>query len=154
MRYAELTEAPVTTGLYVCAKFDKDTVANLAALVEDDAIPNPIPAHKYHTTIVYSKTPLFWRAEHNIGHIAKATRWEVWEDHKTKKGVLVLHLESDYLTTRFDLAMERGASYDFPTYNPHISFSYDVGEDFDVENLPVPEFDIVLDKEIAEPLEP
>jgi hypothetical protein len=155
MRFAEIMEdSEPKNGLYVCVKFDKQTVKDLSKFVDDFKIKNPIVPSRYHTTIVYSKKPLFWRAEHDIGHEAKATGWEVWEDHNTKKPVLVLHLESSYLRTRFDLAMSRGASYDFPEYNPHISFSYDAGEGFDVESLPVPEFPIIIDKEIAEPLKP
>lgn len=153
MRYSEIEEAPAH-GLYVCAKFTKDTVKRLTAFASELGIKNLIPAAKFHTTIVYSKAPIYWRAEHNIGHTARAKRWEVWSDHKTGKPVLVLHVESDYLRTRFKLAMDRGASYDFPTYNPHISFSYDAGEGFDESNLPLPDFNIVLDKEIAEPLDP
>ncbi|RYF11003.1 MAG: hypothetical protein EOO77_20345 [Oxalobacteraceae bacterium] len=151
MRYSELTESP-STGVYVCAKYDKDTRERLADLVREHKIDNPIPSTEYHTTIVYSKSPVYWKAEHDVGKTARATRWEVWPSHKSGKQVLVLHLESNYLTTRFDLAMSRGASYDFPDYKPHISFSYDIPEDFDASKLPVPDFDLIIDKEIAEPL--
>lgn len=152
MRLAELKEEP-STGLYVCAKFTPETVEKLAAFAKPLGIPNALPASSYHTTIVYSKQPVFWRCMHDAGFPAKPVRWEVWSDHKTEKPVLVLHVESDFLRTRFDLAMDRGASYDFPDYQPHVSFSYDA-EGIDPSTLPLPDFDLIIDKEIAQPLKP
>lgn len=152
MRLFELQEPKTTAGLYVAAYFTPETESSLEQFLHDHAIPEPIPADKFHTTIVYSRKAVYWRAETDINQPAEPLAWEVWLDHK-KKHILVLKLKSGYLFDRHKLAMDRGASYDFPQYNPHITFSYDVGPGFDASNLPLPQFEIVIDKEIAKPID-
>jgi hypothetical protein len=154
MRYTELLETPADTGIYVSVKFDPESVDRLAKFAAEHEIPNPISPDDYHATVVYSRKPIFWRAMHEIGHLATPKEWTVFAPRDLKNGsyCLVLLLDSKFLQTRFDLAISRGGSYDFPEYKPHISFSYDVPADFDASVLPVPNFDVVIDKEIAERL--
>jgi hypothetical protein len=46
-----------------------------------------------------------------------------------------------------------GATHDFNTYQPHITLSYDVGEDFDVNLLPIYNGPLEFDVEYIEPLQ-
>lgn len=148
MRLSEI-ELPAS-GLYVSVKYTAETEARLSAYAREHKIPNPVSAKKYHTTVVYSRAPIYWRAQEELGTTVEAVAWEVWQDHEDKP-ILVLRVDSPYLRERFKTAMDRGASYDYPDFNPHITFSYYVGE-FDAAKLPLPDFALELDKEIAEPL--
>jgi hypothetical protein len=139
-------------GSYAAALFDDDTAGRLAALVDDHGIPNAVAPHEFHATIVHSRTPVFWRPEHDTYQTATPSSYEVWKT-QDGKNCLVLRVESPYLQTRFNLGMARGASYDFDEYKPHVTLSYDVGEDFDPSSLPLPDYDLIIDRERYEPLD-
>lgn len=139
-------------GSYAAVLFDDETAARLAAFAEDNRVPNALAPHEFHTTILASRTPVFWRPMHDIGHIARPTGFEVWDTQDGKR-CLVMRVESPFFQTRFDLGMARGATYDFDEYKPHITLSYDVDEGFDASTLPVPDYDLVIDRERYEPLD-
>jgi hypothetical protein len=153
MKFQELLEKAETGGSYVCGKFAQDTVDSIVAFQALHHIPNAVEAEELHTTIVYSKTTVHWRAAHDIYHEAAPIGFEVWKT-QSEKNCLVLKIECPYLNIRFGVAMDRGATYDFDEYKPHITLSYDVGDDFGVEDLPTPDFDIVIDREEYSPLNP
>jgi hypothetical protein len=143
------------SGLYVAAYFSDETNQNIAKYLSDNKIPNPIKSPGFHTTIVYSKVPVAdFEPNHSIG-IEVDTTGSTIEGWDVPSGTrcLVWHYESNYLHLRFQEAMMAGATYDFDEYKPHISLSYDIGDDFDVSTLPVPNFPIYLMGEYSEPIE-
>lgn len=142
MRFTELTE---DNGTYVAANFDEDSVNALTELQERIGVPNPVLPDDFHTTIVYSKVHIDWEP---ITHdtTAHAVGYRVFGDEKR---ILVLELECESLTYRFDEAMESGATYDFPEYIPHVTLSYDIG-DFDVDSLEAPSFDLIVTTEFVD----
>lgn len=144
----DIPETP-TTGLYVAAYYTDEAVSALRAFQKRLKLPRPANPNDFHTTIVYSKKPIHWRCEHDVHWPVTPTGWAVWKDRARDKNVLVLLVEAQHLRVRFKLAMDRGATFDFDQYNPHISFSYDVGEDFDPSKLPLPEFNIDIAYERA-----
>lgn len=154
MLYHELFEAQRSsvTGIYVAAHYTDETADRLREFQDSLDIPNPSDPDDFHTTIVYSKRRIHWRCEHDCHWPVTPKGWAVWKDRDGKKSTLVMLVESPYLRTRFKLAMDRGASYDFPDYNPHISFSYDVPHDFDTSKLPLPQFDMIVGCERAKEL--
>lgn len=150
MKLEELMErAPI--GTYVGVRFTDETIEKLADYQHRHKIPNPLDQEEFHTTVVYSRKPINWRPETGLLDSATVKKIEAWN---TRDGLrcVVLLLDCDYLKERFDLAMDRGATYDFPDYKPHITLSYDVGDDFNPDDLPVPDFEIELDHEYVEEL--
>lgn len=91
-----------------------------------------------HITVIYSKTPISYTARGSIDPKIEFTG-KHYSLFTTQEGetCLVLEIESDAINALHKSIMEEtGASYDYETYKPHITLSYDVGEDFDVKNLP------------------
>ncbi|RYD62886.1 MAG: hypothetical protein EOP83_13475 [Verrucomicrobiaceae bacterium] len=153
MRYAELIEkSQETAGLYVAAYYEDESVKRLAAFQHVHDIPNPQDPTDFHTTIVYSKKRIHWNPMNDLHWLVKPTGWAVWASRSKEKHALVLLIDSTHLHVRWKVAMQRGATYDFDEYRPHISFSYDVGPDFDVAALPLPGFDIIVSCERAHEL--
>lgn len=69
-------------------------------------------------------------------------------------GCLVLLLDSTALHSEFIRAKNHGASYDYPTYNPHLTIQYDTSvTPFELIYLKNPAFDIVLNGMYIEPLD-
>lgn len=152
MRYADLFEDEQEPGTYVAARFTSETMESLKRYQEEYKVPNSLDPEKFHTTIVYSRAAVEWTPAKDLeDEEVEAKGFTVFDSRDGQK-CLVLLLDSEYLNTRFDLAMERGATYDFPDYKPHITLSYDIGH-FDTKKLPVPDFPIVLSHEYAEDLE-
>lgn len=139
-------------GLYVAANFHEDTVRALADLQQQIAVPNPIDPDKFHCTIVYSRVTIPWDAKADLSHVARPSGWEVFNTRDGKR-VLVLLLDSEFLHERFEEAMGMGATYDFPDYKPHITFSYDIG-DQEIGDLPVPDIEILISHEVADAMDP
>lgn len=146
----------VESGLFVAAFFDEETNQAINKYMTENKIPNAVMASSLHTTIVYSKIPVpEFEPNHsvNIDVDSRLQPIECWEVSNNKK-CLVLKLFSPYLQFRFQEAMECGATYDYAEYSPHITLSYDVGDEFDPSVLPQPEFTIRIIGEYCELLDP
>ena len=153
MKVSEVEKKP--TGTYVSVGFSDDTVDRLRELQEELDIPNPLDPEEFHTTIAYSRKPIEWDEIDCEGVEAKPLRLEKWKTHSEDKHCLVLLLDCPHLQDRFDKAMDLGATFDFPEYKPHITLSYDVGDDFDTDSADssILDFAIQLAHEYSEPLE-
>lgn len=148
MRYSEI----VDSGLYVAVKFSKETINDLENLVNElveHGMSNPVD--DFHATVVYSRKNIDWDTATDIDETARPIGFEKFDTKEDKK-CLVLLLTSDYLSRRFNLAMEKGATYDFDDYRPHITLSYDCG-DFDISKLSIPDFTVHISEEYSSPLE-
>lgn len=144
MRIVELVEKKDNydkreSGTYAGYKYDKDDVKKLRQWAKDKGIPNRIPSNNIHTTLLYSKKkcpdyePL-GSLKNPI--VAKLGKPEVWDDHNNGTKALVIKLDAPDMVKRHkELMKQHDATYDYPTYKPHISLSYDVGEDFDLDKL-------------------
>lgn len=136
-----------SSGLYVAAKFSDLTLDKIEELQRDLKVPNPVPRHKIHSTICYSRVNIPYVTASGSFEVASSGRLEVWDTQDGR--VLVLVLDSDYLTFRHNYARAIGATHDFPDYTPHITLSYNVGPLVFTGNVQVP---VVLDREYKEPL--
>lgn len=141
-------ESNESDGTYVAVKFDDSTLKLIADYQSRNNIPNPVAPGDIHSTVVYSRVPIEWSPAEdlNIEVDTEDSIIEVWDTHEGKSRCLVWHYYSAYQHKRFNEAMAKGATYDFPEYKCHITLSYDVG-DFDEEQLHKPSFNIVLDHE-------
>lgn len=127
-------------GIYMATKYDDDSLSMIVNLVNQHNIPNPLAQEKIHTTIVYSRVPVPGLVATEVidpPEQANHIGYDVWPSQKDTN-CLVMLLDSTYLHARFHHAVDDlGASYDYDEYKPHITLSYDVPSDFDVEALPI-----------------
>lgn len=119
-------------------------------------IPNNVlRERRRHATLLYSRThcPLFV-PDPKLVHVANPIRFEMFTTSAANgsKNCLVLLLSAPTLEARHrKLMSEHPATYDFPVYKPHITFSYDVGK-MDVGSLPTFDEEILLGCEYSEDL--
>lgn len=122
-------------GSYLGLRFTKQTELELHRICVKHGVPNIIKPSRFHTTITYSREYLPELKEHDIPHgfSIKAHAWDVFKDND--KRCLVLKLDSWHLQNRHNwINNNLGAKWDFPTYEPHITVSYNIG-DYDITNI-------------------
>jgi hypothetical protein len=142
-----------SSGIYVAVKFKQETLDAIQAFQDQNKIPNPVAQEDLHSTIVYSRNKIDWKPEDNLNLRVNtdASILEVW-DTRGGSRCLVWHYYSPFQHRRFEAAMAKGATYDFPEYKCHITLSYDIG-DFDADAINKPDFPILLDHEYVEVLD-
>ncbi len=140
----------MTEGTYAGVRFSPATQEALAALQRRHGVPAPTPREKFHVTLVYSRLPVEWEPADRLDEAAVPIGWEVWDQGDGNRA-LVLLLASEWLTARHVEARLRGATWDHEDYRPHVTLSYDAG-DFDTTGLPIPDLDLEIVSEYAEPL--
>ena len=147
-------------GTYLKVNLDKDSVERIKKFFEECDLPNPIPLEKLHVTVVYSRKPLpKLQANPSAVYIAKPVSFAIWKSPANRgkpkdTNGLVLKLDSPILVERHKYVVrEFGATVDFDTYIPHITFSYDVG-DLDLAELPTIDLpNLVLSGETSKDLD-
>ena len=131
-------------GTYAGVHFSESTKDAIMDYIEAHGIPNAPERDKMHTTLLYRRK----RCPNYVpqGEVKPTLRgrpgaWQVWEsqpnafDQRTTN-CLVLEFECPELVQRHkDLMTEHNATFDYPSYKTHITFSYDVGE-MDCSKLP------------------
>lgn len=122
-----------TRGTYVAVRYDKRTAIDLLAKCKLIGIPNLVDPDSLHTTLIYSLTTLI--DFEPIGEMKKSLQGvfipDIFNTPSGKK-VLVLKLTDPWFGNRHTEIMERHkeATYTHPEYVPHITVSYDVGNEF------------------------
>lgn len=101
-----------------------------------------------HVTIAHSSEPVVWDA------IPKADDKFVLEGgrrrmHKFGKAIVIL-LDSDELDERWEEFGDHGASWDFPSYRPHVTILYDEEDEFNIKDIEPYRGEIVFGKEVFE----
>ena len=142
MKLKELLNENKTEGLYVAVKFSDECVDRILDYCDSVNIPNVLNRSDFHSTLAYSRKPVpDFSPESEIDVVGKPKGFEIWPSEpnafkKEKTYCLVMKFDCDYMTNRFNEIMSMGATYDYDKYQPHITLSYDVGEDFDTSVLP------------------
>ncbi len=123
MRQAANDATPRT--LYVSRKVVN--AAELIAWAKGQGFKTTLPADDLHVAITFSRTPVDW--------MEMGSAWD--EEMKIPRGgarlmerfgeARVLLFSSNMLRWRHDEMVDRGASWDHPQYQPHITISYDEG---------------------------
>lgn len=140
-------------GIYVTTKLSQDDCSRLKSFV--DKLPLPIGTRmkesEYHITLAYSKEGFDYEHSDDVnGCAAKPISWDIFgSDEK----VLVLRVSSEILQRRFTELCGQGYKCKFPDYKAHITVATAPPEAVDVSLLPLPEFDLTIVYEYAEPLE-
>ena len=138
---------PVEKGTYVSRKVRNPEI--LYNFFKDQGV-NVVPMNELHCTIAYSRKEFLLDVDHNEITISPKQLKSKLEP-LGNEGAIVLKFESDEMVERFNHCIEKGATYDYPKYQPHISISYD-GKDLDLNSIKVPNFDIILYDEKSEEL--
>lgn len=142
MKVKELLKEEKKEGLYAAVRFSTETVDRIVKFASETGIPNLLKVEDFHSTLAYSRKPVTeFTPISQLNEIGIPSSFEIWESPPNafkpeKTFCLVLKYDSDYMHKRFNEIMSMGATYDYDEYKPHLTFSYDVGPDFKVENLP------------------
>lgn len=116
--------------LYVSRK-----VLNAGAIIDwakAQGFETTLPAEDLHVTVAYSKTPVDWMAvaqawtnkpNGNLTSSAGGPRMV----EQFGEGAIVLLFNNTELTWRHQDILDAGASWDWPDYQPHITFTYQPG---------------------------
>jgi len=151
-----LQEKYGTTGTYAALKFDQPSTDDIEAYQAHNKIPNPVPSDKLHVTLLYSRRHMAgFKPRGRLESLIKArvAGFDVWDTQDGKKA-LVARLDAPELVARHRELMDKyNGTYDFPEYKPHTTLSYDVGPDFDHQNLPPFGPVLTLDNEFGEDLD-
>lgn len=93
-----------------------------------------VPDSDLHVTVAYSSTPMDWAlvGGHYASIIAEGGSRRV--DKLGDKGAVVLLFESLELTQRWGQLINRGASWDYDGYQPHVTITYE-GADLDLAGI-------------------
>ena len=115
--------------LYVALKVMPGSAAALATWMADQGIEQPVPADKLHITTVYSRTPvplyqLFDKPKEVTEQLDPAS-YEL--GILGEEGALVMFVDSPMACASHEYAAGLGASWDYPSYRPHVTLSYAPG---------------------------
>lgn len=111
--------------LYVSRK-----VNNAAAILKhyaEQGVTDLVDAADMHVTVTYSRTPVDWMgmgAAWNSRLTVEAGGPRITEAFSPDNSTLVLTFASTDLSWRHAEMTDKGASWDWPDYQPHISISY------------------------------
>lgn len=147
-------------GTYAAVRVLEPSNSAINKFIKHHKIPTSVSPkeRRKHVTLLYSRTYLpDFRPDPTLTHLARFMSYEMFD---TKPGqpdstkCLVMKLSAPTLQARFaQLMSEHPATYDFPTYQPHITLSYHIPRNFDVGQLPPFADDILLGEEYSEDLQ-
>jgi hypothetical protein len=101
----------------------------LMAWAREQGFTSTIPPDQMHVTVAYSRRPVNWFGlgtawgdERNRLRVEGGPRMV---EQLGEEGAVVLHFSDDRLDGRHREMRRLGASWDFPSYLPHVTFTYD-----------------------------
>lgn len=120
-------------GTYAGVRFDPLTVRDLMIMQDMLNLPNRLDPAKFHSTLLYSRTPLpnYVPFGAYLTTPTSDTNEFDLKVFKTASGknALVLAYDCSFLSNRHnDLMKEHGGTWDHPSFIPHITLSYDIGD--------------------------
>jgi phage-related protein (TIGR01555 family) len=140
--------------LYV--RRDVKNAAQIVRWAKEQGISNGYPASELHVTIMYSKEPVDWfdvgtswsEEIKIVGGPRQLERLGVMQDAV----VLLIPLVSD-LKWRHEEIKEKGAVWDWPKYEPHITIAQDSENKIDLDTIEPYQGEIILGPEIFEEID-
>jgi hypothetical protein len=118
-------------------------------------LPNPVTAkeRRLHVTVIYSRVGAPIQAQPELVHLARPVGFDIFSSSEGANA-LVLRLSAPTVEARHRQLMSTyPLTYDYPTFKPHITLSYDVGK-LDPGTLPLFQEEILLGAEYVEELRP
>lgn len=132
--------------------------AEIIAWAKSQGFESNVPADDLHVTVAYSRNPVDWMkvgeswSGDGKGQLKIAPGGARLID-KFGEGAVVLLFNSSELAWRHVSIVEAGASWDWPDYQPHITFTYEPGS-VDIDKVEPYRGAIELGPEIFEELAP
>lgn len=145
-------------GTYYGAKLTKDTCESILDFVSDNKVPNPLEEKLLHVTVIYSRVWCGARAlgdldPHWDGHFETFNVWPTSpKEDEEPTSCLTLGFVCPEMHERHLNLRTEGASHDFADFKPHITLSYDVGDEYDHILLPHYLGPLKFHHEYSEPL--
>lgn len=142
------------SSLYVSRRLLPRSARALRAWAEAAGIPNLVPAEKMHVTIITSQAPVDW---FELADDWGDSELQVKAGGPRKVGRLgekglVLFFGSARLRWRREEMIERGAVDKWDDYSPHVTVSYDIPTDFDLDGIEPFQGPLVFGPERFEPV--
>lgn len=136
LRFKELLEARVKKPkpTFASVKPNEASIDELQYLSRKIGLKPEMMVHadEYHSTVCYSRKAIPNPTEIVQSFVPMTAVGDELAIFGTEKRVLVLKLQSVKLRAVYAEIMKTGASYDFPTFEPHVTLCYDLPEDFEV----------------------
>lgn len=149
-------------GTYCACGYNDDTKAAVKEWMSKVGIEKPINIETLHSTIIYSRVKLEIEDHVNYGSTTlKDLGWKFkikrFDRFPTKPGsdvfALVGVLDAVVLEDLHQSLLEKGATHDFDEYHPHVTFTYDLPESFDISSLAIPDIVFIPEEVYCEPLD-
>lgn len=134
-------------GTYVSMLLSKESKELLDTFTTQNlGLTDKIDPSTYHTTLIYSRTPVPDAENYEFPSSVNATASE-YELFDTKQGnkCLVLKLNCPRAHEINSDLNKMGATSDYSEYKPHITICYDYDGLTEISELPVPSFELVFD---------
>jgi len=134
----ELPNSIVGRPLYVALKVMPGSAKALQTWMADQGIEQPVPPDELHITTVYSRTPVpLYQLDDKPKETTEQLDPASYElGILGEEGALVLYVESYQAKTSHEYAASLGASWDYPSYRPHVTLSYAPGTSLPAEPPP------------------
>lgn len=134
--------------------FVRRPVINAAAIVawaKLQGFETTLPAEDMHVTIAFSKTPVEWDQIGPTLDALMSTGGERSVEPLGDQGAVVLKFSSPLLQQRWAELCRAGAVWDYPTYQPHVTISYNA-DSVDLSKVQPFTDAIILGPEVHEPV--
>lgn len=146
-------------GTYVSLEMSEDSRIQLDNFVEMSlGLTERVDPKTYHITVIYSRSPV--PSAENYLHMntslpveAYVKGYEVFPT-KNQGKCLVMRVECPYAVRLNNELSQQGATSDYPDYKAHITLAYDMSQEVNPEDFPVPQFPLFFDKLNVAPLDP
>lgn len=105
-----------------------------------------------HVTLAYSKEPLVWPKEPHSNQLTVNAVDGREVEPLGDKGAVVLRFEDPTLSLRWQDLCEQGAAWDFESYKPHVTLTWDAGE-MDTSKVETYTGPLVFGPEVFQPID-
>lgn len=133
MDFLEHLREQSSAGTYAGVRFSRGTIKEIIELQDKLAVPNPLTPDKFHSTLLFSRKHLptyvaYGRYIDKPRSDSGEFELRVFESASGKRA-LVLCYDCQFLERRHKYLMDLyGGTWDYPSYIPHITLSYDIGD--------------------------
>ena len=146
--YTQFLNEDTSSGFYAFRNLNPQSAHFLYEWMLEEGVPNPIPAHNLHVTVVCSEADVEGYVPDPTPVMINPATYKIDQMQEA----LVIKFRNDTLEEQWQRAMNMGAKSRYPRFIPHISLSYKVPESYDPSDLKPPPSFIVLDGEQQRPL--
>lgn len=126
--------------------------ADILAWAKQQGFARTLPPDDLHVTVAYSRAPVPWHTLAPETHTIKAVGGPRAVTPLGGQGAVVLTFAHDGLAERWQRLRDAGCSWDYPSYQPHVSLTYD-GQGMDIAGIEPYQGEIVLGPERYEELD-